>query len=103
MFGPFGGAFVAVSLVLFAFSTLLGWSFYGAQAVEYLWGPRACGIYKAVFVVVIVIGCVAKLELVWQISDTFNGLMALPNLLAILWLSPKVFRETKKAFAKRQK
>ncbi len=103
VFGPFGGAFVAVSLVLFAFSTLLGWSFYGAQAVEYLWGPRACGIYKAVFVVVIVIGCVAKLELVWQISDTFNGLMALPNLLAILWLSPKVFRETKKAFAKRKK
>lgn len=98
VFGPLGGAFVAVSLVLFAFSTLLGWSFYGAQAAEYLWGPRACGLYKALFVVVIVVGCVTKLELVWQISDTFNGLMALPNLLAVLWLSPQVFRETKRVF-----
>lgn len=101
VFGSFGGGFIAISLMLFAFSTLLGWSYYGAQAVEYLWGPRACGAYKALFVGVIVLGCVARLELVWQISDTFNGLMALPNLLAVLWLAPKVFRETKKAFTKR--
>ena len=94
-FGPWGGAFLAVSLSLFAFSTLLGWSCYGAQAAEYLWGARAGKAYKAVFVAVIVLGCVTRLELVWQISDTFNGFMALPNLAALLWLSPQVIRESR--------
>ena len=95
-FGPPGGAFVALALMLFAFSTLLGWSCYGAQAAEYLWGPRAAGAYKVLFVAVVVAGCAAKLELVWQISDTFNGFMALPNLLALLWLAPQVLRESRK-------
>ena len=95
-FGPWGGAFLAVSLALFAFSTLLGWSCYGAQAAGYLWGRRAAGVYKAAFVAVIVLGCVTKLERVWQISDTFNGFMALPNLAALLWLSPQVIRESRK-------
>lgn len=96
-FGPQGGVFLALSLTLFAFSTLLGWSCYGAQAAEYLWGPRAARIYKVIFVAVIVLGCVTRLELVWQISDTFNGFMALPNLAAVLWLSPQVLRESRKS------
>lgn len=96
-FGPEGGVFLALSLTLFAFSTLLGWSCYGAQAAEYLWGPRAARIYKVIFVAVIVLGCVTRLELVWQISDTFNGFMALPNLAAVLWLSPQVLRESWKS------
>lgn len=96
-FGPEGGVFLALSLTLFAFSTLLGWSCYGAQAAEYLWGPRAARIYKVIFVAVIVLGCVTRLELVWQISDTFNGFMALPNLAAVLWLSPQVLRESRKS------
>lgn len=102
VFGSWGGVFLAVSLSLFAFSTLLGWSCYGAQAAEYLWGPRAGGIYKAVFVVVIVLGCVTRLELVWEISDTFNGFMALPNLAALLWLSPQVIRESRRCLPKRE-
>ena len=93
VFGEGGGVFVAVSLALFAFSTLLGWSCYGAQAAAYLWGERAAGLYKGVFVAFVLLGCVAKLELVWQLSDAFNGFMALPNLAALLWLSPRVIRE----------
>lgn len=103
VFGSWGGVFLAVSLSLFAFSTLLGWSCYGAQAAEYLWGAHAAGVYKAVFVAVIVAGCVTRLELVWQISDTFNGFMALPNLAALLWLSPQVIRESRRSLPKRGK
>ena len=103
VFGSWGGVFLAVNLSLFAFSTLLGWSCYGAQAAEYLWGAHAAGVYKAVFVAVIVAGCVTRLELVWQISDTFNGFMALPNLAALLWLSPQVIRESRRSLPKRGK
>lgn len=98
VFGPGGGALIAFSLMLFAFSTLLGWSYYGERAVEYLFGPGAVGAYKLLYLGCIVIGCVTRLDLVWQISDTFNGLMVPPNLLAVLWLSPKVFRETRRFF-----
>ncbi|WP_247643392.1 sodium:alanine symporter family protein [Gemmiger sp. An194] len=98
VFGPGGGALIAVSLMLFAFSTLLGWSYYGERAVEYLFGPGALVPYKLLYLSCIVIGCVTRLDLVWQISDTFNGLMVLPNLLAVLWLSPQVFRETRRFF-----
>lgn len=98
VFGPGGGALIAVSLMLFAFSTLLGWSYYGERAVEYLFGPAALTPYKLLYLFCIVIGCVSRLDLVWQISDTFNGLMVPPNLLAVLWLSPQVFRETRRFF-----
>ena len=98
VFGSGGGALIAVSLMLFAFSTLLGWSYYGERAVEYLFGPKALVPYKLLYLTCIVIGCVARLDLVWQISDTFNGLMVPPNLLAVLWLSPQVFRETRRFF-----
>ena len=89
----------ALSLLLFAFSTLLGWSYYGERAVEYVFGPKALPYYKAIYIGGIVVGCVAQLDLVWQLSDNFNGLMALPNLVAVLWLSPQVFRETRRYFA----
>lgn len=103
VFGPGGGMLIAVSLMLFAFSTLLGWSYYGERAVEYLFGSGAIAPYKLVYLVCIVIGCVTRLDLVWQISDTFNGLMVPPNLLAVLWLSPQVFRETRRFFQAKQK
>lgn len=96
--GPLGGVFVALSLMLFAFSTLLGWSYYGSLAAGYLagrWGER---IYKCCFVVLILVGSLAQLELVWGLADAFNGLMALPNLLALICLSPQVLRETRRAF-----
>ncbi len=101
--GPGGGMLIAISLVLFAFSTLLGWSYYGERAVEYLFGSGAIVPYKLLYLACIVIGCVTRLDLVWQISDTFNGLMVLPNLLAVLWLSPQIFRETYRFFHSKQR
>ena len=100
--GPVGGMFVALSLTLFAFSTLLGWSYYGSLAAGYIGGEKAEKIYKAGYVVLIAVGSVAELDLVWELSDTFNGLMALPNLLAVLCLSGQVLAETKRAFGQKQ-
>ena len=87
VFGAAGGKFVALALTLFAFSTLLGWSYYGVQAISYLFGKKAVKPYQWVFIVMIVVGCMANLTMVWEISDTFNGLMAIPNLIAIVLLS----------------
>ena len=89
-FGHLGGKFVSIAIMMFAFSTILGWSFYGSRAVEYLFGLKAVIVYKIIFIGVIIVGCVSSLELVWDVSDTFNGLMAIPNLLAITLLSGKV-------------
>lgn len=99
VFGEMGGVLIAISLMLFAFSTLLGWSYYGERAVEYVFGANAIPVYKVVYVLCIVLGCITRLDLVWSISDTFNGLMVPPNLLAVLWLSPQVFRETRSYFS----
>lgn len=85
--GPFAGYLLALEVALFAFATLIGWSYYGTKCVEYLLGERAIFIYKCVFIVFIVIGAVMDLELVWSISDTLNGFMAIPNLIAVLLLS----------------
>ena len=93
VFGPLGGGFVAVSLVLFAFSTLLGWSYYGQRAAEYLFGARAMPVYKALFVAAAIAGCTMRLDLAWALSDTFNGLMALPNLVGVLALRRETLRE----------
>ena len=93
VFGPPGGGFVAVSLVLFAFSTLLGWSYYGQRAAEYLLGARAVPVYKALFVAAAAVGCTMRLDLAWALSDTFNGLMALPNLVGVLALRREALRE----------
>ena len=86
VFGPPGGGFVAVSRVLFAFSTLLGWSYYGQRAAEYLFGEHAAPVYRALFLAAAVLGCTMRLDLAWALSDTFNGLMALPNLIGVLAL-----------------
>lgn len=95
VFGSFGPKFIAVSILLFAYSTVLGWSQYGTKAVSYLLGPRAGGAYQAVFVGVIVVGAVMKLDLAWDLSDTFNGLMMLPNLVGVAGLSGTVARITR--------
>ncbi len=93
VFGNAGGTFVSVSLALFAFSTLLGWSFYGQRAAEYLFGEKTGRLYRAAFVLAAGIGCVMRLDLAWALSDTFNGLMALPNLAGVLMLRKEVLRE----------
>ena len=82
-------------MLLFAFSTTLGWSFYGTKALEYLLGTKATYVYKVIFVLFIIVGCTMKLGLAWDISDTLNGLMAIPNLIGVLTLSGIVFAITK--------
>lgn len=99
VFGPkFGASLLALGLLLFATSTILGWSLYGTRCIEYLFGHKAVKPYQVLFVIVIVLGAVADLTLVWDISDTLNGLMAIPNLIGLLLLSPVVIKVTKDYF-----
>jgi len=93
---PFGAELLAVSLAFFAFSTILGWSYYGEKAVQYLFKEKAIMPYRAVFTLFVFIGAVAKLELVWTFADIMNGLMAFPNLVGLIGLSNVVLLETKK-------
>ncbi len=95
VFGPFGQMFVAVAIFLFAFTTVLGWSQYGAKAVEYLFGAKGVKVYKVIFVLMIVSGAVMTSSLAWDISDTFNGLMMIPNLIGVVALSPLVVKITR--------
>ena len=88
----YAGKILAIAVVLFAFSTTLGWSYYGSKTIEYLFGEFATIIYKILFVVFIVIGATMKLDLAWDIADTMNGLMAIPNLIGVLILSPIVIK-----------
>ena len=90
--------FVAIALTLFAFTTVLGWSLYGSRCCEYLFGLKASNVYKAVFVVVIVVGAIASIDVVWDIADTLNGLMAAPNFIALFALSPVVIKMTREYF-----
>ena len=98
--GQFGGAIVAVSLSFFAFSTMLGWSYYGERNLEYLLGAKAIAPYRLLFVAVIAVSAVAKLDVVWLLSDIMNALMAVPNLIGLLLLSGLVWRETRSYFAR---
>lgn len=92
----FGADIVAISLAFFAYSTLLGWSYYGEKAIEYILKERAVMPYRVVFTLVVFLGAVVKLELVWAFADIMNGLMAFPNLIGLLGLSRVVVEETKK-------
>ena len=99
-FGSFGSAFIALAILMFAFSTVLGWSYYGTKAWEFLFGTKATIIYKVVFVLFVVVGATMSLDLAWDISDTFNGLMAIPNLIGVLALSPVVVKITRNYIAR---
>ena len=101
VFGQFGPMFIALAILLFAFSTVLGWSHYGSTAFEYLFGTKSTVIYKVVFVAFIVVGATMNLALAWDLSDTFNGLMAIPNLIGVLTLSPIVMKITKTSVDRR--
>lgn len=94
-FGQFAGGFVSIAILLFAFSTVLGWSFYGTKACEFLFGTKATMVYKIIFVVFIVAGATMSLDLAWNIADTLNGLMAIPNLIGVLTLSGTVVAITR--------
>ena len=94
-----GGQYiVAIAVTVFAFTTMLGWSYYGERCVEYLGGRRFVTPYRLVFIVVVFIGSVAALDEVWLFSDIANAMMALPNLLGLLLLSPLVVAETRRFF-----
>ena len=94
-FGGFGDIFIAICLLFFAFSTILSWHFFGLVNVKYLFGEKASKLYSLIVVVCIVIGSSLKLELVWSLADFFNGLMVIPNVLALLALSGLVVRASK--------
>lgn len=94
-FGPVGVAFVALALLLFAFSTVLGWSHYGTKACEYLFGTKSTLAYRLIFAVAVIGGATMGENLAWDLSDTFNGMMMLPNLVGVLILSPLVYKCTK--------
>jgi AGCS family alanine or glycine:cation symporter len=96
---PGGNYIVTISLVLFAYSTILGWCYYGEKSIEYLFGINAIKPYRYTYLAFIVVGAVSQLDLVWAIADVFNGLMAFPNLVGLIMLSPVVIRETRDYFS----
>jgi AGCS family alanine or glycine:cation symporter len=91
----FGGAIVSISLIFFAFTTILGWSLYGERSAAYLFGDRAIVPYRYLWAIVIPVGALSELEVVWILADIMNALMAIPNLIALLLLSPVVFKITR--------
>lgn len=95
VFGKGGSAFIAIAILMFAFSTVLGWSQYGMRGFEYLFGTKATIIFRVVFVAFILVGATMKLSLAWDLSDTFNGLMAIPNLIGVLSCSGIVMAITR--------
>lgn len=94
-FGSFGNAFVAICMLFFAFSTIIGWYFFGEINVKALFGKKATRVYAVIVVVFIMIGSTQKVDLVWNLSDMFNGLMVLPNLIGLLALNGLVVRITR--------
>ncbi|MCK3936356.1 alanine/glycine:cation symporter family protein [Streptococcus suis] len=102
VFGSTGSIALTISLVLFAFTTILGWSYYGERCIEFLFGTKSILPYRLLFVAMVALGGFLKLDLIWTIADIVNGLMALPNLIALLALSPVIINETRQYFAKKK-
>ena len=103
IFGKPGEWFIAIAVLLFAFTTVLGWSHYGSKAVEYLFGVKGTKVYKVIFVLMMISGAVMTSSLAWDISDTFNGLMMIPNLIGVLSLTPLVVKITNNYVARKIK
>jgi len=96
---PFGDIILTLCIILFAFTTMLGWSYYGERCAEFLLGPKVIVPFRVLWVVGIFLGTQMSLELVWKMSDVLNGMMAIPNLIALVFLAPVVFRLSKEYFA----
>jgi AGCS family alanine or glycine:cation symporter len=94
--GTWGGLIVSIGIIMFAYSTILGWAYYGEKCAEYLFGIRIVFPYRCVWIVAVFIGSVNKLDLVWNFSDVMNGLMAIPNLLSLVLLSGVIAEETRR-------
>ena len=101
VFGTLGSKLIAVCILLFAYSTTLGWSCYGCKAVEYLFGAGTGAFYRVLFVALMPLGAVMRLDLAWTLSDTFNGLMMLPNLIGVIALSGTVVKITQNYLARK--
>ncbi|MGI6222622.1 MAG: alanine/glycine:cation symporter family protein [Prevotella sp.] len=95
-FGVAGNYFIAISLFFFAMSTIVGWYFFAAQNVRYLFGERPIIAYRIIVMILVVVASVVKVELVWELADTFNFFIVVPNIIALIWLSPKVVAERDK-------
>ena len=93
---PFGSIILTIGIITFAFSTILGWSYYGERAVEYLGGKRYVFSYRIAWIIAVFLGSVVNLGLIWSIADSMNALMAIPNLVALLLLSRVLIKETNK-------
>ena len=93
--GKAGGILVTIGIALFAFSTILGWEYHGEKAFEYLFGMKPIMVYRVVFALVAFVGATQNLEVVWNISDIFNALMAIPNLICLLILSGTIAKDMK--------
>lgn len=100
--GGFGEFIVTISLMFFAYSTILGWCYYGEKSIEYLFSEKAVKAYRIIFVIFVAVGTMLKLETVWRVSDIMNGLMAFPNLVGLIGLSSIIVYETNKYFYKRK-
>ena len=98
-----GNYIVAISLAIFAFTTILGWSFYGERCVVYLFGPRSVKPYRFLWILAVPAGAVLSLDFIWLVADTLNAMMALPNLVALILLSPVVFKLVREYFNKKEK
>ncbi len=97
---PGGGYIVSIGIVLFAFSTIVGWEYYGERCAEYLFGPKVIMVYRVLWIPFVVVGAIGGLGFIWDLADTLNGLMAIPNLIGVVFLSGTVFKLTKEFFAK---
>ena len=95
-FPVFGGYMLMIGLILFAFTTILGWNYYGERCMIYLCGTKGVLPYRVIFIILVASGAFLKLEAIWVLADIVNGLMAIPNLIALLALSGVVVRETAK-------
>ena len=95
---PFGDLVLSLCVVLFAFTTMLGWSYYGERCAEFLLGPKVITPFRVLWVIGIFVGTQMSLDLVWKMTDALNGLMAIPNLIALILLSPIVFKLTREYF-----
>jgi AGCS family alanine or glycine:cation symporter len=101
--GSTGSVIVSIATALFAYSTLIGWNYYGEKAIEYLLGEKSIKIYRVFFVVAVMVGSVVSLKLALDFSDLMNALMAIPNLIGLLWLSPIIKLETERYFSSLKK
>lgn len=103
VYGNWVSIFTAVAMCCFAFSTIIGWGLYGARCAEFLFGGKVLWLFNAAYALVAIVGATVDLGLVWGVSDTFNGFMTVPNLIAVFLLAPVMLKMTKEAFPKKEK